>query len=124
MTKDRFDDLHEALIQIAEKRNQADRLIAADLPGEGIFPIFWDMVSKLVTAGLKATDERNAGNVLTMITEELPSAMHYAAVQADQGPDRDAEPTVAVLEEMLQTAKAALGDRHYRDMAMDVRRPT
>jgi hypothetical protein len=58
-----------------------------------------------------------------MLTEELPSAMNYAEQHAKDGPDRDAGPTVAVLEEILETAKNALAGERYTDIGMDVRRP-
>lgn len=123
MTIEKFETIHEAFEKLAEMRILVDRAAAADLPGEGFFSIKWDMVRKLIEAGRRAGNLRDAGNTLTIITEELPSVMNYAEQHATAGPDRNAAPTVAILEEMLETAKAAIGSDIYQDTAMEVRRP-
>lgn len=123
MTIEKFETIHEAFEKLAEMRILVDRAAAADLPGEGFFSIKWDMVRKLIEAGRRSGTLREAGNTLEIVTEELPSVMNYAEQHAAAGPDRNAAPTVAILEEMLETARAALGADVYQDMAMDVRSP-
>ncbi|MNU60503.1 hypothetical protein D3C71_496950 [compost metagenome] len=120
----RFEELHEAFMLIAEKKDQAERVIAADLPGDGLFTVMWgSMIVKLIDAGMAARDERTAGNFLTMLTEELPGTMNYAEAQAEMNPNSDAARTVAALEEMLELAARTLGDEPYTDMDAEWRHP-
>jgi hypothetical protein len=118
-----MNEIHEAFEKLSERIILVDKAVAADLPGEGFFHIKWNMVCKLIEAGRLADDLRDAGNTLEIITEELPGVMNYANKHAAAGPDRSAGPTVAVLEEMLETTRTTLGDDVYQDMAMSHRRP-
>lgn len=124
MSDNKFQTLHEAFVQLVEKRDEAERAIEADLPGDGLLTVIWDsMIKKLIEAGIKSTDERTAGNFLTILTEELPGAMNYAEAQAEMNPDSDATNTVAIFEEMLEIANKTLGDEPYTDMNADYRHP-
>jgi hypothetical protein len=120
----KYDLLHEAFAEISVKKDQAERLIAADLPGDGLFTVIWgSMISKLIEAGAAARDEHAAGNFLTILTEELPGAMNYAEAQVEMNGKGDAAPTVAILEEMLEIATSAIGDEPYTDMDAAYRHP-
>lgn len=124
MSDSKFQILHETFLQLAEKRTEAERVIAADLPGDGLFTVMWrSMIIKLIDAGIAARDERTAGNFLTMLTEELPGTMNYAEAQAEMNPNSDAAPTVAALEDMLDLATRTLGDEPYTDMDAEWRHP-
>ena len=124
MSDIKFQTLHEAFVQLVEKKEEAERAIAADLPGDGLLTIVWgSMIKKLIEAGIHATDERNAGNFLTVLTEELPGAMNYAEAQAEMNPNSDATKTIAIFEEMLEIANNTLGDEPYTDMDADYRHP-
>lgn len=124
MSDNKFQILHQAFLDLQEKRADAERRIAADLPGEGMFTITWNsMICKLIDAGALATEERRAGNFLTMLTEELPSAMNYAEVQAEMNENSNASSTVAIMEEMLELAHSTIGDQPYTDMDAEYRRP-
>lgn len=124
MSDSKFQSLHEAFLRLAEKRDEAERAIAADLPGDGLLTVVWEsMIKKLIDAGLKSADERTAGNFLTILTEELPGAMNYAESQAEMNPNSDATKTVAILEEMLDTANNTLGNEPYTDMDANYRHP-
>lgn len=120
----RLEELHEAFMLIAEKKDQAERVIAADLPGDGLLTVMWgSMIVKLIDAGMAARDERTAGNFLTMLTEELPGTMNYAEAQAEMNPNSDAARVVAALEDMLEIAAGTLGDEPYTDMDAEWRHP-
>lgn len=117
----KYDELHEAFLQLAEDRAAVERQIALDLPDDGIFPIFWNMASQAINLGLKCKTEKDAGNTLALFTEELPSAMHNAGVDAKTY-GRDATATIALLDDMQEKALTAIGDAVYRDHNMDRRR--
>lgn len=124
MSDRKFQIIHETFLRLQEKQAEAERVIAADLPGEGMFAITWkSMICKLIDAGARATEERRAGNFLTMLTEELPSAMNYAEVHAERNANSNAASTVAILEEMLELAHSTIGDQPYTDMDAEYRRP-
>jgi hypothetical protein len=122
MTQTKFSQLIETFNELIEEAGQVDRLIAADLPGESVFVIKWGMISKLIATGLTCQNESDAGNIMEMLTEELPSTIRYATKHAQNGPNLNAEPTIEMLERMLSTARNSLGDEVYRSMVMDKRR--
>lgn len=121
MSTSKFEILHEAFKQLAEDREQVRRQIALDLTDDGMFPIFWRMCSDFIDVGLKCATERDAGNILAVFTEEMPSAMHYATVDAKRT-GTDVTATIALLDDMLEKALAAIGDDVYRDTNQDSRR--
>lgn len=124
MSDTKFQALHEAFVQLVEKRDKAERVIAADLPGDGLLTVVWEsMIRKLIEAGINSTDERTAGNFLTVLLEELPGAMNYAEAQAEMNSNSDATATVAIFEEMLDVARTTLGDAPYTDIDSGWRHP-
>ncbi len=122
MNTDRLETMTEAFKAMAEQRFQVDRLVAAELPGESFFSIKWKMITDMIDLGARCKTAREAGNVLELLTEELPSVINYAEGHAKQV-DGNAAPIIAQLEEMVQTAGQALGGDVYQDIAMDMRRP-
>ncbi len=122
MTADRLEIMTEAFKSLGEQRFQIDRLVAAELPGESFFTIKWKMITDVIGLGPRSATVREAGNLLELLTEELPSAMNYAEKHAERD-GGNAAPIIAQLEEMAETARQALGDDVYQDMAMDRRSP-
>ncbi|NTF17018.1 hypothetical protein G6L37_01065 [Agrobacterium rubi] len=123
MNTDKLDTMIEAFAVLREKRAEIDRLAAAELPNESLFSIKWKMVSECVNLGSRCTTVREAGNLLELLTEEIPVAIRYAVIAAKAGPDRSADEITLRLQDMLETAGTAIGNDVYKDMAMDLRRP-
>jgi hypothetical protein len=123
MTTDRLETMAEAFKALAEQRFQVDRLVASELSGESFFTIKWKMISDLIDLGSRCQTPREAGNILEMLTEEIPGMVTYAEVEAGKAPEADIAPIVTLLEEMIETSRNALGDDVYKDMAVDYRRP-
>jgi hypothetical protein len=76
MTTDRLETMAEAFKALAEQRFQVDRLVASELSGESFFTIKWKMISDLIDLGSRCQTPREAGNILEMLTEEIPAWSH------------------------------------------------
>ena len=118
---ERLEEMREGLARLAAMRDEVDRLVAAELSEESFFTIKWAMISNLVDLGLRTRSQREAGNILELLTEEVPGAITYVEKEAARHPDADVGPIADRIGDMLALAHETLGGEVYEDIAMNLR---